>query len=270
MKVFGLIGEKLSHSLSPIIHKSIYEYIGIDATYSLYQVKQGHLRGAAEGIKALDLTGVNVTIPYKVDIMEFLDSISPESQKIGAVNTIFNNNGHLVGYNTDYTGFGRMLKKYNLNMTNKDAVILGSGGAAKSVIAYLEDNGTSSITIVTRDVSKAGIKGNYKTIDYNQLSLLSDAELLINCTPVGMHPHVDSSPVGQNIVSSFRAVVDLVYNPFCTKLMKQAVFQGIPAYNGLYMLVAQAVAAAEIWNGIDIDETIVDAIYEQLAQSTMK
>jgi shikimate dehydrogenase len=270
MKVFGLIGEKLSHSLSPIIHNSLYRILNLDASYSLYQVKPHLLQAAIQGMRALDLQGVNVTIPYKVRVMEHLDSISPEAKKIGAVNTILNVNSHLTGFNTDYLGFGRMLSKYGIEPTDKTAVILGSGGAAKSAAAYLDDIVISKLYIVARDPSKVIGFEKYNVITYNQLATIDQGDLLINCTPVGMYPDIDSAPLNITQVAKFKSIIDLVYNPSTTLLMQQANQIDIPAYNGLYMLVAQAIAAVEIWNDIRISEDIVDVVYSQLIQHMKK
>ncbi|OGO76804.1 MAG: shikimate dehydrogenase [Clostridiales bacterium GWB2_37_7] len=266
MKVFGLIGEKLSHSLSPIIHKHIYELINLDATYSLFQVRPDELNAAAQGIRALGLQGVNVTIPYKVKIMKYLDDISPEAKKIGAVNTILHVGSYLTGYNTDYIGFGRMLDKYNIELPGKTAVVLGSGGAAKSVTTYLEDMGIAKVYIVTRNLSNISHFTKHEFISYAQLSQSPQFDLLINCTPVGMYPSTDASPINNAEVTKFKTIIDLIYNPSCTLLMRQANDFGVPAYNGLYMLVAQAVAAVEIWNNIKVSDDIVAVVYDRIRQ----
>ncbi|MDF2839523.1 MAG: aroE [Clostridia bacterium] len=270
MKVFGLIGEKLQHSLSPAIHDNLYQLLDLNATYSLYQVKPLLLQKAIQGIQALDIKGVNVTIPYKVKVMEYLDQISPEAKKIGAVNTILNDGGSLTGFNTDYIGFGRLLTKYHIETKGETAVILGSGGAARSVAAYLEDMGISDLYIVARD--PAGVHGfeKHHVITYDQLAHINQGSLLVNCTPVGMYPDVAAAPLNIAQTTKFNAVVDLIYNPFCTQLMQQAIDSGIPAYNGLYMLVAQAVAAVEIWNGISISDATVDVLYSKLLQHMKK
>lgn len=264
MKIFGLFGEHLSHSLSPAIHNIIYEIINLEATYSLYQIRPDMLKDAVQGIRALDLRGVNVTIPYKVKIMEYLDEISTEAQKIGAVNTVLNINSVLTGYNTDYIGFGRMLNKYGVEAKGKTAVILGSGGAAKSVITYLEDAGISELIVVSRDPSSIHSFLNHKVITYEYLSQLEQKDLLINCTPIGMYPNTGAAPITHNETARFETVIDLIYNPSVTQLLQQAINMKIPAYNGLYMLVSQAVAAVEIWNGINISDKIVDEVYEKL------
>lgn len=270
MKVFGLIGESLSHSLSPIIHKCVYEMLNLDASYSLYQVQPGMLEAAVQGIRALDLRGVNVTIPYKIKIMESLDSISIEADKIGAVNTILNDGHSLAGYNTDYFGFGKMLDKFNINAAQKSAVILGSGGAAKSVTAYLLDTGVSELYIVSREPKKVAYPDTCKAITYEQLSLINQANLLVNCTPVGMSPNIDVTPISKHETAKFETVIDLIYNPLHTRLMTQAIEMGIPAYNGLYMLVSQAIASIEIWYNTSIDDSIVDKVYSKLIQHITK
>ena len=266
MKVFGLLGEKLSHSLSPIIHKWVYEMLHLDGTYSLYQVQPTMLETAVQGIRALDIRGVNVTIPYKIKVMTFLDSISIEAEKIGAVNTILNDGHTLAGYNTDYFGFGKMLDKFSINIDGKTAVILGSGGAAKSVTAYLQDAGASELYIVSRDPNRVIFPDKCKVITYEQLSSIGERNLLVNCTPIGMYPNIDVTPISKLEISKFEAVIDLIYNPLCTSLMRNAVEIGIPACNGLYMLVAQAIASIELWYSISIEEAIVDQVYNKLVQ----
>lgn len=266
MKVFGLLGERLSHSLSPVIHNLAYEMLNLEASYSLYQVQPALLEAAVQGIRALDIRGVNVTIPYKIKVIGFLDNISKEAQKIDAVNTILNDGSTLSGYNTDYLGFGRMLDKYLINPTGKTAVILGGGGAAKSVSTYLEDAGIAELYIVSREPEKITSFSKYKVISYGQLSLLKQADLLVNCTPIGMYPNTDAAPICQKETAMFGGVVDLIYNPSHTELLKQAESLGIPAYNGLYMLVSQAVAAIEIWYGISVSEVIVNELYIKLLQ----
>lgn len=266
MKVFGLLGEKLSHSLSPVIHKSIYEHLNIDAAYSLYQFPAESLVPAVQGIRALGIDGVNVTIPYKVKVMECLDALSDEAVRIGAVNTIHNSSGRLIGYNTDYFGFGRMLDKHGILTQDKSAVILGSGGAAKAVVAYLEDHGITDIKIMARtpvEVATFDAK-RYSILPYSEMTSLRQTYLLVNCTPVGMYPDTAASPIEAKQLNKFSYVVDLVYNPQETLLLKQAKAQGVPAYNGLFMLVAQAAAAVEIWAQTTISEDILDSIHQKL------
>lgn len=266
MKIFGLLGESLSHSLSPVIHKFVYEILQLEASYSLFQVQPPMLEDAVCGIRALNIRGVNVTIPYKIRVMDFLDDISIEAKNIGAVNTILNDGHTLTGYNTDYFGFGKMLDKYNIKPTNKTAIVLGSGGAAKSVTAFLLDIGVSELYIVSREPKSVICSPKCKVITYEQLTLINQGSLLVNCTPIGMYPSIDVAPISKYEITKFEVVIDLIYNPICTRLMSQAVEIGIPAYNGLYMLVSQAIASIEIWYCISIDASIVDKVYNKLIQ----
>lgn len=265
--LYGLLGEKLGHSMSPAIHASIFKELKMDAYYHLFEVKKENLREAIYGLKALGAKGVNVTIPYKVPIMDYLDYISQEAIEIGSVNTIVFKGDKTWGYNTDYYGFGRMLEKNNITIAGKNAVVLGSGGSAKGVLQYLLDNGIKSIVVASREVSKLKEMDYYKRfslMSYNDLKQLKDFDIIINCTPNGMYPNIDSSPVDEAILHNFSAAVDLIYNPKQTLFLKYADKVGIKAVNGLYMLVAQAVAAEELWNNVKISKEITDNIYNSL------
>lgn len=265
--LYGLLGEKLGHSLSPTIHSLIFRQLHIEAYYHLFEVKGDELKNVVLGLKALGAGGVNVTIPYKVPIMDFLDSISREAKEIGSINTIVFKDDKSLGYNTDYFGFGRMLDKNNINVKNRKVVVLGSGGSAKGVLQYLLDNGTKSIIIASRDTYKLKDSDYYKRFDlisYDKLGTLKDLDIIVNCTPSGMYPKVDACPVDENILSKFSSAVDLIYNPKETLFLKYAKKSGLKAVNGLYMLVAQAVAAEELWNDVKISRDQIDHIYNSL------
>lgn len=254
--VYGLIGEKLGHSFSPQIHGEIFKKLGISGEYKLFELKEEELKPAVMEFKKQGIKGLNVTVPYKIKIMDCLDVISTEAEKIGAVNTISLNNGKLKGYNTDYNGFGMSLARSRIELNGKSAVILGTGGASKAVAHYLIDNGAKSITYVSRSPG-AG------TIGYNEAASLK-GDMIINCTPCGMYPRIDMSPIPYGIFKGFGTAVDLIYNPEETVFLKQAKENGLQTVNGLYMLVGQAVAAQEIWNGIRFSETQVDEIYQSI------
>jgi shikimate dehydrogenase len=265
--LYGLLGEKLGHSMSPLIHSLVFKELKMDAYYHLFEVKKENLREAVYGLKALGARGVNVTIPYKVPVMDYLDDISREAKAIGSVNTIVFKNNKTLGYNTDYYGFGRMLDKNDIDIVNKKAVVLGSGGSAKGVLQYLLDNGIKDITVASRDIYKLKEMDYYKKfslISYSELKLLKDFDIIINCTPSGMYPKVDTSPVDEDILGNFSAAVDLIYNPKKTLFLKYAEAAGVKAVNGLYMLVAQAVAAEELWNNVNIPKEIAEYIYNTL------
>lgn len=268
-KLYGLIGEKLSHSISPQIHSLIFKELGIEGFYNLFEVNTLKLKDAVIGLKALNVNGVNVTIPYKVSIMNYLEEVSKEAKKIGAVNTVCFNQDKAVGYNTDYYGFGMMLKKYDVNIFNKNVMVLGSGGAAKSVIAYFMDNGVKNIYVVSRNAySMRNIyKDNLNYFTYNELNKcnlsgnLNDCDILVNCTPCGMYPNIDTCALEKPVIANFNTVIDLVYNPTETILLKYAKENGSKTINGLYMLIGQAVAAQELWNSVKIHSETVDKIH---------
>lgn len=263
IKLYGLIGERLTHSMSPQIHSMLMESIGIQGHYSLFQVQKHRLSEAVHGLSALGAVGANVTIPYKVSIIKYLDFLSPEAQKIGAVNTIAFKNEKIIGYNTDYHGFKKALKAASIEISGKKAVILGTGGASRAVLQCLMDSGASDILMVSR-APGSNPEGNIRTISYEELKGVKGWDIIINCTPVGMYPDIEASPVDKKVISSFSSAVDLIYNPSETVFLKYARQLGIPHANGLYMLVSQAAASQKIWQGIIIPESIVEDIYEKL------
>lgn len=263
--IYGLIGEKLEHSFSPQIHGEIFKKLGIEGEYKLFELKEEELKPAVLEYKEQGIKGLNVTVPYKIKIMPYLDMISAEAEKIGAVNTISLANGVLTGYNTDYNGFGMSLARSSIEVKNKRAVILGTGGASKAVVQYLIDNGARDITYVSRNPGDGAHVSEYslKTIGYDELESM-EGDMIINCTPCGMYPKVDTSPVPYGILKGFDTAVDLIYNPEETLFLRQARESGLKTVNGLYMLVSQAVAAQEIWNGIRLSEPQVDNIYQHI------
>ncbi|MCH5139139.1 shikimate dehydrogenase, partial [Clostridiaceae bacterium UIB06] len=190
------------------------------------------------------------------------------AKKIGAVNTIAFNDGVLTGYNTDYHGFGEALKKNEISISNKNAVILGCGGASKAVVQYLIDNKINDITYVSRQPENVAkyIK-SFEVISYNDMRDMVNKDIIVNCTPSGMYPNIEHSPVKKDILSKFSVAVDLIYNPQETLFLKQSRELGLKTENGLYMLVAQAIAAQEIWQGIKISKESVDEIYSELRKN---
>lgn len=247
---YGLLGGKLSHSLSPKIHLLFFKYTGIEGNYSLLETDYADLKNKFQKIKNL-YQGINVTIPHKVNVLSLVDKVSSEVCQIGAINTIKFKSGIAYGYNTDYFGFARLLEHNNLFVKNKTVAVLGSGGAAYAVIQYLLDQKAKCIYLVTRNTQLGRKKFIHlsefcQIIDYDALNLLK-GDILINCTPVGMYPNINISPVSSNISANFQASVDLIYNPKETLFLQQARKVGKQTANGLFMLVAQAVAAQEIW-----------------------
>lgn len=265
-ELYGLIGGKLGHSFSPQIHDEILKRLNLRGLYNLYEVEEKNIEYKIMELKGKGCKGINVTIPYKTRVIQYLDYISPEAQNIGAVNTIDFKNGILSGYNTDYFGFGAALKNSNIDINNKSAVILGTGGASRAVVQYLADNDIKEVIFVSRAPRKAAIYNNkyYKIISYDDMDKLMNEDIVINCTPCGMYPAITNSPVGDDILLKFSTAVDLIYNPQDTLFLKKSAKLGLKTTNGLYMLVAQAAASQEIWQDIKIDKMTVDKIYEEI------
>ncbi|MBR0600146.1 shikimate dehydrogenase [Sinanaerobacter chloroacetimidivorans] len=245
MLKFGLIGEKLSHSLSPKLHNEIMKENGVEGSYEILEFSKDSFTEKFIALKQSDYRGVNITIPYKETVLPLLDEISPQAKYIGAVNTVLFQDGKAKGFNTDYEGFMAMLKHYQVETKGKEAVILGSGGASKAVVKALLDSGIYDITIVSR--SKQNFHGNY-TVSYEFFKEDShQIDILVNCTPVGMYPNVDQTPIPKEYIRA-ETVIDLIYNPEKTLLLKYAEEMGCKTINGSIMLKEQAVKAQQIWN----------------------
>lgn len=260
---YGLIGKRLIHSFSGVIHHLILKKIGKNGEYNLFEVEEKNLNRSVEALKILGCRGANVTIPYKVGIIKYMDEISEEAENIGAVNTIEFTRNKLTGHNTDYYGFGLTLKRYDIDVLNKDVILLGTGGASKAVASYILDKGAKSIIYVSRNPHKL-CSDKFEIISYEELHKIKGGDIIINCTPCGMYPNVDNCPVDEGIISKFNTAVDLIYNPQNTLFLKLGNKLGLNTVNGLYMLVAQAVASQQIWQKREIPLKIVDEIYDEL------
>ena len=265
VEFYGVLGEKLGHSLSPRIHNMIFEEIGVEGAYRLFEVPREKVEEFVSAMKLLKIKGVSVTIPYKSIIMKHLDVISPEAEKIGAVNTIALDGEELHGYNTDYFGFGHLIETNKVELEGKTVVVLGNGGVTKAVLQYLKDNKVNKIYIVSRTPENAkGIKeDNLEIVSYNQLKNIS-GEVLINATPIGMFPNEDACTIEDEIISKYDTIVDLIYNPSKTILMSKSEALGKKVVGGLNMLIGQGVRQQEIWQKRRIDEQVIKDIYEIL------
>ena len=240
--MYGLLGEHLPHSFSPQIHMSLG-----NEDYHLFEVAPENLEKFLTSGK---FKGINVTIPYKKAVIPFLDEISPEAEKIGAVNTITVRDGKLCGDNTDYFGFKYMVEKSGITVKDKKVLVLGSGGASLTVQTVLRDMGAKDVLVVSRNGEV-----NYTNI-YNN----TDADIIVNTTPVGMYPDNMNSPVDLTEFPKLSGVLDVVYNPLKTRLVMEAEKMGIPAVSGLSMLVAQAKKAHEIFFNTIIDNEVCEKI----------
>lgn len=254
---YCVIGEKLTHSMSPQIHKRYFDYYKQDSTYVITQIPMEDMLGDCSGLLK-EYDGFNVTVPYKEKILKYLQGTSDEAKEIGAVNTVVNQGGDMYGFNTDPFGFESLLIHNDVVIKDKVFVVLGSGGASKSVCYILKKRGAKKVIVVTRkDTSEEG----YMT--YSALESFK-GDVLVNTTPVGMYPNVDNCPVSENVIANFDTVVDIVYNPVYTELLKAAVRLGKKAVGGLYMLVAQAMKSQEIWQKKITDKELYVDIYNAL------
>lgn len=247
---YGLIGNKLSHSFSAEIHPKLF-----DCKYSLCELQSDELEGF---FAKRDFKGINVTVPYKTAVMEYLDFIDENAEKIGAVNTVLNKNGKLYGYNTDFSGLKTLILSAGVSLKDKSVIILGSGGTAKTAKAVAENLGATNITLISR-TGKDGAE-TYKDLEKHYKT----ADILINTTPVGMYPEINKSAVSVSDFERLVAVFDVIYNPLRTKLIEDAEKGGIIAEGGLKMLVFQAVFAARLFSGKDIPEKKGYEIFEQI------
>ena len=252
--LYGLLGYPLGHSLSPPLHQFLLEKMNKPGGYHLFPVEDKNLAPALLGLELLSTVGVNVTIPHKQAVLSFMDEVSPQARAIGAINTIHYDRGLRTGHNTDYAGFGYLLKRFGFCPSDKKVAILGAGGSALAVAHYLADHKAKELTIFSRSAEKNS-HGGFSVSPYEALpEKLKQIDLLVNCTPVGMHPRTEEMPLTLDLLANFSgAVVDLIYNPLTTRLTCEAAKLGLPAINGLSMLVGQGVAAQEIWQGHSLD-----------------
>ena len=247
---YGLIGEKLGHSFSKDIHERIADY-----TFDLIPLSKEEFKTFME---KKEFTALNVTIPYKKDVIPYLDEMDEHAKAIGAVNTIVNRDGKLKGYNTDFTGFLYMVKKRNVHMEGKKVLIIGNGGASAAIQAVVQHESAGSMVIV--DV----VPGN-GAISYDEMfSSHLDAEIIINTSPIGMYPRIGNAPIDISMFHKCEAVLDVIYNPILTRLCFEAQEMDIKRVNGLEMLIAQAKQSVEFFLDKSIDDQIIDDIYQDM------
>ena len=242
----GLLGRKLGHSYSPQIHGQLASY-----DYSLFEKEPEELEGF---LKNGNFVGLNVTIPYKKDVIPFLDQLSPVARRLGAVNTIVRRgDGSLVGHNTDYFGFRYLVHQSGLDVSGKKVLVLGSGGASNTAVAALQELGARVVII-----SRSGEN------NYGNLHLHANASVIVNTTPVGMYPNTGVSPIDLGCFPQLEGVLDVVYNPARTQILLDAENRGLVAMNGLWMLVAQAKESAEWFSGETIPDSRITEIHAAL------
>lgn len=264
---FGLIGNKISYSFSPFIHGEYFKDRGINGEYKLFSIEENELEKNLDYFQDNSYGGLNVTIPYKGDIIKYMDLLSSEAQKIGAVNTIKFFDGKWHGYNTDYYGIIETFKRNRVKVEGEKVLVLGSGGGSKAVITALNDLGAENVVVISRK----GISENEVFMDnYENIDKYNDFSILVNTTPVGTFPNMDESPLEERYVSNRKFVFDLIYNPWRTKLIQYAENNSIGSSNGLFMLVVQALRAQEIWRGDKVESDDIKKIYEITEREVIK
>ncbi|WP_371802889.1 shikimate dehydrogenase [Candidatus Lokiarchaeum ossiferum] len=260
-KVLGIFGDPVEHTLSPKMQNAIIQDLGLNYVYVPFQVTELNLEKATQAIRSLNIRGVNITIPHKVSIMQFLDDVDETALKIGSVNTIKNENNKLIGRNTDGEGCLQAIEDTGMNLNNKNAIILGAGGAAKAIAFYLAQK-INKITIINRSPTKmqtlVNNLRNYYDIQINGIlfdqknelkKALDEADLLINTTSVGMSPNIEKCPIEIEFLHPELFVNDIVYNPLHTQLLQNADQIGCKTLSGVEMLVNQGAIGFEWWTG---------------------
>lgn len=273
----GLIGNPVEHTMSPVIHNTLAEATGENLTYVPFHVNTGLLGDAIKGAYALNLLGMNVTVPYKSDVIPFLKDIDPLAERIGAVNTLVRMEDGFKGYNTDMPGLYRAMCDDGVKIEGEKVLILGAGGVARAVAMLLADKEAAEIILLNRTVERAQAiaeemnafvgKELARAMALSDYDKLPEGErfLAIQATNVGMHPNTEDAVIeDEAFYQKVHTGYDLIFNPFCTKFMKLVQMHGGAAYNGLKMLLYQGIIAYELWTGKGIDDSQAAMVYEKM------
>ena len=274
--IVGLIGHPVEHSFSPPMHNAAFDALGMDYAYVAFDVNPNDLSSAIEGAKSLNIKGFNVTIPHKIEVMQYLNELDEVASLIGAVNTIDFKN--LKGYNTDGIGAVRAIEEVS-PIKDKDVIVAGAGGASRAISFYLAKFGASSITILNRnadkaqnlaeDVLKSDLIGDVNSDSISQINgYLGNADILVDTTPLGMDPHIDDEPIARaDSMHEDLVVFDAVYNPNETVLIKEAIKAGAKPVYGIKMLLYQGAESFKIWTGQDAPIDVMEkALNEYLGR----
>lgn len=265
-RLAGFYAKPAKHSISPKMHNTAFQELGIDAVYLAFEVDEKNLATSIQAIRSLNMLGVNLSMPHKTAAVAFMDELSPTAELTGAINTVVNLDGRLIGHTTDGTGFMASLQELSINPIGQEITILGGGGAAVAIIAQAALDGVKTINVGLRNLSskemlrnKLGQIAQQTKCEINVFDMekqealsqvLKQSVLLINATNMGMHPQVKESPIKDpNLLRADLAVYDIIYNPRETLLLKQAKAVGAKTCNGLPMLVHQGAEAFKLWTG---------------------
>ena len=278
MKRFVVIGNPVAHSLSPLLHENVFKQLGIDADYNAIQCTEKQFPKIIERLRSGQLNGINITLPLKQSVIPYLDMLSGHARAIGAVNCISVKNGKLLGYNTDWIGFQKALENAKIQVDGTTCIIVGAGGAARSVVYALGMNNVKKFIIINRKIKRA------EDLKQQILSIFPDVKidigkwceldskvlyqaLIVNCTSVGMEPNVDDFSVPDKYLLPSQTIVDIIYSPFRTKLYLVGQSIGAKTLSGLPMLIHQALASLDIWFSEPISEKVqIDELQEFLKQ----
>jgi len=248
-KLYCVLGKPIGHSLSPVMHTAAFSATGTNAVYLAFTTDD--VRGAVNGMKTFGIKGASVTLPLKTKVLPFLDALDPIAEKIGAVNTIVNDHGRMTGYNTDGIGALKALKE-KIPVSGKHCMILGAGGAARAIAFVLRENAVS-ITVANRSSERGKALAHSLGCPFVPLDQIGEItpDILIQTTPVGMYPHIDQCPVPESMLEKGMVVMDIIYNPFETRLIRLAKARGCITINGIGMFVHQGAEQFRLWTSID-------------------
>jgi len=267
-QIYGILGRPVAHSLSPAMHNAAFRRLGVNAVYVAFPVTD--LRQAVAGLRGLGIGGVSVTIPFKEEIIPLLDELDPDAAQIGAVNTVVNRKERLVGYNTDWLGAVKALKE-KTSLSGEHILILGAGGAARA-LAYGILKAGGRVTVTDLDQPRARALARDLKVEAVPLETLAQcpATILVNATPLGMAPDVEGIPIEPELLDRLALVMDIVYRPLTTRLLKEAQSRGCATIDGLQMLIHQATAQFELWTGKPAPlQTMSRAAYQALGEKKM-
>ncbi len=272
MRLYGLVGCRISYTLSPHIHNTVFRLLNVDAKYDVIDISEDVFD--IEILKVFEkYSGLNVTIPYKVRILKYIDKFTEEALQVGAINTIKIDNGVKIGHNTDIYGIERALKRYGIDISGSVALILGAGGAARAAVYIFNKLKVSKIIVANRSRERSlELKNHFKKfgidveiVDWDsRVEYAEKADVIINCTPVGTLS--SESPLPQHVFKPGKVVIDMVYRPRITKMLEYARERGCKIVDGLTILIYQALVADEFW----LDVKIGDDIFEEVENSLMK
>jgi shikimate dehydrogenase len=270
-KLFGVIGDPIAHTMSPLMHNDLFQHYSMNAEYFPFHVKKEALQDAVNGMRALGVSGFNVTVPHKVAIIPLLDEIDPLASAIGAVNTVVNRDGKLYGYNTDGSGYVKGLSQYMSNLNDKKVLMVGAGGAARALFFSLAQAGVTCLDIYNRTLSKANelikecpYKVASRALEKTEAeTVLEEYDVIIQTTTIGMEPNLEEIPFKIDHLKAGTFVSDIIYNPLETKFLREAKKKDAIIQNGIDMFVYQGALAFELWTGIFPDTNRMKQIVEQ-------